>query len=108
MTDNVFHVLPIKPLANKDGLPTTPHKMATDTKLSVSKPSILLCLCVVTNSTAHAYKRLLNMRHQSQNIFCGIFIGIPQHHKGYLFYVPSTQKIFCSHDVVFKEKIIVH
>ena len=102
MTDNVFHVLPIKPLVNQDGETTTPHKMATGTKLSVSKLSLLLCLCVVTNSTAHVYKRLLNMRHQSQNIFCGVFIGIPQHHKGYLIYVPSTRKTFCSHAVVFK------
>ena len=37
------------------------------------------------------------------NCFCGIFVGIPQHQKGYLIYVPSTQKIVSSHKVVFEE-----
>ena len=44
------------------------------------------------------------MCHQSQKCFCGIFVGIPHHQKGYLIYVPSTQKIVYSHDVVFDEK----
>ena len=43
------------------------------------------------------------MRHQSQRGFWGIFFVIPQHQKGYLFYVPSKRKIFSSHDVVFDE-----
>ena len=44
---------------------------------------------------------MLNIRQQSKNGFCGIFVGIPQHQKGYRIYVPSTQKTFPSHDVVF-------
>ena len=43
------------------------------------------------------------MRHQSQKGFCGIFVGITQHQKGYLVYVPSTRKIISSYDVVFDE-----
>ena len=43
------------------------------------------------------------MRHQPQKGFCGIFIGIPQHQRGYLIYVPSTHKIISSHDVVFEK-----
>ena len=43
------------------------------------------------------------MRHQSQKGFREIFIGIPQHQKGYLIYVPSTQKIVSSQDVVFEK-----
>ena len=39
-----------------------------------------------------------------QNPFCGIFIGIPDHQKGYLVYVNSTRKIISSYDVVFGEK----
>ena len=35
--------------------------------------------------------------------FCGIFVGIPKHQKEYLIYVPSTQKIISSNDVVFGE-----
>ena len=35
--------------------------------------------------------------------FCGIFVGIPQHQKGYLVYVPHKHKIVSSCDVVFHE-----
>ena len=40
------------------------------------------------------------MRHKAQKGFCGIFVGIPQHQKGYLVYVPITRKILSSYDVV--------
>ena len=43
------------------------------------------------------------MLHQAQKGFCGIFVGIPQHQKGYLLYVPRTRKIISSYDVVFDE-----
>ena len=43
------------------------------------------------------------MRHQARKCFCGIFIGIPQHQKGYLVYVPCTRKIISSYDLVFDE-----
>ena len=35
-TDHIFPVLTIKDLINEDGDPTTPHKLATGTKPSVS------------------------------------------------------------------------
>ena len=41
------------------------------------------------------------MRHQAQKGFCAIFVGIPQHQKGYLVYVPSTRKVILSYNVVF-------
>ena len=34
-------------------------------------------------------------------MFRGIFVGIPEHQKGYLLYVPSTRKVISSYDVVF-------
>ena len=43
------------------------------------------------------------MRHQAQKGFRGIFVGITQHQKVYLVYVPSTRKIISSYDVVFDE-----
>ena len=43
------------------------------------------------------------MRHQAQKGFRGIFVGIPEHQKGYLVYVPSTRKVISSYDVVFDE-----
>ena len=36
MTGHIFPVLPIKDLINEDGNPTTPYKLATGTKPSVS------------------------------------------------------------------------
>ena len=44
---------------------------------------------------------MLDMRHQAQKGFRGIFVGVPQHQKGYLVYVPSTRKVISSYDVVF-------
>ena len=99
--DHIFTVLPIKDLINKDGDPTTPHKLATGTKPSVSHLRVLFCPCVVRKSTAHVETKTLNMRHQAQKGFRGIFFGIPEHQKGYLVYVPSTRKIISSYNVVF-------
>ena len=50
---------------------------------------------------AHVGTKTLNMRHQAQKMFRGIFVGIPQHQKGYLVYVTSTTKVIFSYDVVF-------
>ena len=102
-TDHIFFVLPIKYLTNKDGDPTTPHKLATGTKPSVSHLRVLFCPCVVHKATAQVETKTLNMRHQAQKEFCGIFVGIPEHQKGYLVYVPSTRKVIPSYDVVFDE-----
>ena len=81
MIDHIFLVLPFKYLINEDGDPTTPYKLATCTKPSVSHLRILFCTCVVWKATAHVGKQALNMRHQAQKGFCGIFVGIPQHQK---------------------------
>ena len=43
------------------------------------------------------------MRHQAQKGFRCIFVGIQEHKKGYLVYVPSTINIISSYDVVFDE-----
>ena len=66
MTDHIFPVLPIKDLINEDGDPTTPHKLATSTKPSVSHLCVLFCPCAVRKSAAHVETKMLNMRHQSQ------------------------------------------
>ena len=81
MTDHIFPALPIKNLINEDGDPTTPLKLATGTKPSVSHLRILFCPCVVRKAMAHVETKALNMRHQAQKGFRGIFVGIPQHQK---------------------------
>ena len=100
-TDHIVPVLPIKYLINEDDDPITPHKLATGTKPSVSHLHVLFFQCVVRKATAHVETKTLNMRNQAKKGFCGIFVGIPQHQKGYLVYVPSTRKVISSYDVVF-------
>ena len=82
--DHIFPVPPIKDLINKDSDPTTPHKLSTGTKPSVSHLRVLFCPCVVRKSTAKVETRTLNMLHQAQKGFHGIFVGIPDHQKEYL------------------------
>ena len=101
--DHIFPVLPIKYLINEDGNPTMPHKLATGTKPIVSHLRVLFCTCVARKATAHVETKTLNMRHQGQKGFCGIFVGIPEHQEEYLVYVPSTRNIIYSYDVVFDE-----
>ena len=102
-TDHIFPVLPIKDLINEDGDPTTPQKLETSRKLSASHLRVLFVPCVVQKSMAHVEKKTLNMRHQVQKGFRGIFVGIPQHQKGYLVYIPITRKVISSYDAVFDE-----
>ena len=77
-TDHIFPVLPIKNLINEDGNPTTPHKLATGTKPSVSHLRVLFCPCVVQKATAHVEAKTLNMHHQAQKGFRVIFVCIPR------------------------------
>ena len=83
-TDHIFTVLPIKYLRKKDGDPITPHKLATGTKPPVSHSHVLFFPCDVRKATVHVGIKSLNMRHQAQKGFRVIFVGIPQHQKGYL------------------------
>ena len=92
-TDHIFPVLLIKDLINKEGDLTTPHKLATGTKFSVSHLRVLFCSCVVRKATQHVETKTLNMRYQAQKGFHGIFVGIPEHQKVYLVYLPSTRKV---------------
>ena len=62
-TDHIFPVLPIKDLINEDGDPTTPYKLATGNKPSVSHLRVLFCPCVVRKATSHVETKTLNMRH---------------------------------------------
>ena len=100
-TDHIFPVLLIKDLINEDGDPKTPYKLATGTKPSVSHLRVLFCPCVLRKAMAHVETKTLNMCHQSQKGFHSIFVGITQHQKGYLVYVPSTRKVILSYDIMF-------
>ena len=41
------------------------------------------------------------MRHRSQKVLRGIFVGITTNQKGYLVYVPIKRKMLSSHDILF-------
>ena len=84
-----------------------PFKLATGTKPSVSHLHVLFYPCVVRKATENIEKNALNMRHQAQKVFRGIFVEIPQHQKGYLVYLPSTRKIISSYHVVFYESFYI-
>ena len=84
-----------------------PHKLATGTKPSVSHLRVLFCPCVVQKATAHVETKTLNMRHQAQKGFRRIFVGIPQHQKGYIVYMLSTIKVVLSYDVVFDKSFFI-
>ena len=66
---------------------------------------VLFCPCVVRKATAHVETKTLNMRHQAQKGFHGIFVGIPEDHKGYLVYVPITIKVISSYNVVLGKSL---
>ena len=94
-----FLLLPIIDLINQDGEPTMPFKVATGTKSSVSHLCVLFFLCVVQKATAHVGTKAFKICHQAQKCFRGIFIGIPQHQKGYCVYVTCTRNKKSSYDV---------
>ena len=77
MTYHIFPVISIKDIINEDGDPNTPYKLATGTKNLVLHLRVLFCPYVVQKSTAHDRTKSLNMRHQAQKGFRGIFVGIP-------------------------------
>ena len=81
MTYHIFQVLTIKDLIKEYGVPTTPYKLATSIKPSVSYLRVLFFPCIVWKGTAHVGTKALNMCHQAKKGFCGIFVGIPQHQK---------------------------
>ena len=64
---------------------------------------MLFCPYVVGKASAQVETNTLNMRHQAQKVFRGIFVGSPEQKKGYLVYKTSTRKIIFSYDVVFDE-----
>ena len=101
--DHILPVLTIKDLINKDGKITTSFKLAKGMKPSILYLCVLFCPCVVRKANARVGKNALNMCHQSQKGFRGIFVGIPQHQKWYLFYVPHKWKVVYLYDVVFGE-----
>ena len=95
----ILPVLTIKEFIKKYGDPTTPFKLATDMKPSISYLRVLFFQCVIIKSTANVGKNSLNMCHQAQKFFAVCFVGIPQNQKVYFVCVPNRREIFYSYNV---------
>ena len=106
MNDHIFTVLKIKHMVNQDGELTIPQNWQIVLNLHYKKHMFVFCPCLVQKATAYNDTNPLNVCCHSQKGFCGIFVGILQNQKGYLVYVPSTQKLFSSHDIVFDETFL--
>ena len=87
-TDHIFSTLTIKDMINEDGNPTTPFKLATSTKPSVSYLRVLFCPCVVRKATAHVGKKALHMCHQAPNGFGASSLEFHSIKKGILCMTP--------------------
>ena len=84
---HIFPVIPIEYMINEHGDPTIPHKLATGTKPSVLHLRVLFFPCVVRKTTEHVDTKALNMRHQAQKGFLGIFF----------WYSTASKRISCVH-----------
>ena len=84
MIDHIFPVIPIKDMINEEGETTTPFKLSTVTKPSLSHLCALFFPCVVWKDTAHVNKKALNMRHQAQKFFAVSLLEFHSIKKGIL------------------------
>ena len=101
-TDHNFPVLPTKDLIKKYSKPTTPFKLTIGKNLQYR---IYACyfFCELYRKLMHTLTKGVTYVSPSAKVFRGIFVGIPQHQKRYLIYIPITWEIVSSHDVVFEE-----
>ena len=105
--DHIFPVLPTKDLINEDRDPTTPYKLVTGMTPSILHFLVLFFTCVVWKATTYVETKVLNMCHQEQKCFRGLFVGISQHQKGYLVYVPQKWKIVSPYNFVLVRDSLV-
>ena len=78
ITHHIFPFLTFNPLINQYDEANTLYKLLTGSNPSVSNLRVILFPCVVRKVPANNNGRLLNMRHQSQKAFRGIFAEITQ------------------------------
>ena len=87
--NHILPVLTIKYLIKKDRDPTTPFKLVTGMKPSISYLRALFCQCVILKSTEHVGTKSLNMRHQAQKVFRGFLLVFHSIKKMYFVCVPN-------------------
>ena len=98
----VHDVIPVKELCDKDGLPTTPYQLATNSKPNVRHYRVFGCPAIFKRYEVSDQGKRIKNKYIQQGIR-GIFVGFPDDSAGWLFYVPSTKKTYISLDAVFDE-----
>ena len=66
----------------------------------------LFCPVIVKKHTAMKDKKMVNMRHQAQKGYRGIFVGMPENQEGYLCYVLSICNMVTSYDMLFDKTFL--
>jgi hypothetical protein len=100
----VYAVLPIHGLL-KDGRPSTPHEMYTNTKPALRRFRVLFCPSVASIGRRKELgtKRILHRGNNAERGIAGIFVAIPRDSAGWEIYIPSTGATVISMDVQFDE-----
>ena len=62
-SDHIFPVLTINDFRNKEGNPTTPFKLVTGIKPSISNSRVLCCPCFARKANVDVGTEVLYMRH---------------------------------------------
>jgi hypothetical protein len=96
---DIFNVLPVRGLKNKEDCPATPYELFFSEKLSISRFRVFGCPTVVRRwMTKQSSKGM-----QTERGIRGIFIGFHVSNKGYVIYNPGSRQIVTSEDVTFDE-----
>jgi transposase InsO family protein len=95
---HIFNVLPIKGLYS-DGHVSTPFEMFQGIKPRIGHLRVFGCPITARHwvSAQHTNGK------ETQQGIRGIFIGLAENQKGYLFYSPASRQIYISGDITFDE-----
>ena len=99
----IHNILPVKDLYDAEGLPTTPHFLATNRKPAVKQFKVFGCPAIFKRYETYEKGKVVKNKYSQQGT-CGIFVGIPDDSAGWLFYVPDARKTYISMDAVFDEQ----
>ena len=98
----VHDVIPVRDLFDADGLPTTPHQMATGRKPIVRHFRVYDCPAIFKRYEISNKGTRIKNKYLQQGIR-DIFVGLTNDLTGWLFYVPNTQRTYISLDDTFDE-----
>ena len=98
----VHDVIPVRDLFDANGLPTTPHQMATGRKPIVRHFRVFGCPAFFKRYEISNKGTRIKNKYLQQGMR-GIFVGLPDDSAGWLFYVHSTKRTYISLHATFDE-----